>query len=221
MRFFDMAQNLQNRRTLQKDLLSHFVSIGIEASAQSWMAKKFHSREGDEKVTSLQLAGLDVQMKEIHSIEVWRQIRKQRNVSLTHDEIRYIIVLKPGITMRRIPILSTTVISKSEDAKSFQWSGFSWGKLPLLVERLKADENLNKRLQYHFNKNILSEIRIRAMYEDKVDIISDFNLHNPPSRDLLNCIEDIAYHVVSYVVEENKSRDHREEMTRIKLFGND
>jgi hypothetical protein len=221
MRFFDMAQNLQNRRTLQKDLLSHFVSIGIEASAQAWTAQKLHSREGDENVTLLKLAGIHVQMKEIRSVEVWRQTSKHKNVSITRDEIRYVIFLKPGITMRRIPILSTAIVTKLDNTKSFQWDGFTWGKLPLLIERLKADESLNRRLQEYFNKDILGELRIRALYDDKVDIISDYNPRNPPSRDLLDCIDDIACHVVSYVVEENKFRDLREEVTRTKLFGSD
>jgi hypothetical protein len=216
-----MFSIFSHKLQVQDNLQVHFGKLGIEALPHTWIAKKLRSKEGDEKVTLIKLAGLEVQMREIHSIEVWQQTRKKGNISTKQDELRYTIRLKPGVTMRRIPILSNVVIKKINDKKTFQWDGFTWGKLPLLVERLKVDENLNQRLQQFFDTDVLTELRIRALSDDKVDIISDYNPQKLPPRELLACIEDISSHVVSYVSEGNKSRDSREEITRVKLFGND
>lgn len=207
------------RQKMEQHLLTHFQSLGVEVCTKMWAEVKTRRREGNEKVTLRKLANLDIQMGEISSIEVWRQTRKQGRVSMTFDELSYIVMLKPDISISRIPILTSTAIPQTTNDKTFEWVGFTWGKLPLLVERLKVDTPLNNKLQKSFDVNMLTELRIRALYEDRIEIVSNYDPQKLPSRELLDCIEDIAKHVISYITEQNEYRDHQDEITRQKLFG--
>jgi hypothetical protein len=118
----------------------------------------------------------------------------------------------------RIPILTNAITVQDVDRKIFQWNGFTWGKLPILADRLKADNELNNNLQKFFDTGALGELRIHAFSSDAISITTDYNLQRLPSRELLLCIECLARHVDSYVSEQNKFRDHFEEMVKAKLF---
>ena len=128
------------KQRIEDDLLQHFNKIGITASRKTWMAENLRRREGDEKVILQKLASLDVKLNNIVSIEVWREKRRRGHVSTTHDELVYKIPFRNGITLRRIPILTNMSVVQTADKNNFEWTGFMWGKLPLLVERLKADD---------------------------------------------------------------------------------
>lgn len=207
------------RQRMEQHLLTHFQSLGIEACLKTWTEEKTRRREGKEKVIVRKLANLQVQIGEISSIEVWRQTRKQGNMSTTFEELSYVVILKPGITMRHIPIFTSATILQPVDENNFEWTGFTWGKLPLLVERLKTDTQLNNRLQNLFDINMLTELRIRALYEDRIEIISNYDSQRLPSHELLDCIDNIARHAISYITEQNQYRDHQDEITTQKIFG--
>lgn len=207
------------KRRIEKDLLDHFSRIGIIASQQTWEAETFRRREGNEKVSLRKLASLCVHMDNIPAIEVWRETRKRGHTSTTQDELVYKIPFRGTVTLRRIPILTSTTFIQTADKKNFEWTGFAWGKLPLLLERLREDKELNDRLQEIFDEDMLAELRVRALSDDNVDIVSEYDSHRLPPRKLLNCIEEIAKHVISFVTEQNQRRNHADEMVRQKLFG--
>jgi hypothetical protein len=207
------------KQRIEEDLLKHFDSIGITASQKNWIAESLHRREGDEKVILQKLASLSVKLNNIVSIEVWREKRKHGHISTTQDELVYKIPFRNGITLRRIPVLTNMSIVHTADKNNLEWTGFTWGKLPLLVERLQADNELNNKLHKIYEENMLCELRIRALSDDNVDIVSEYNPQRLPPRELITCVEAIAKHVISYVNEQNKARDHVDEIVRQKLFG--
>lgn len=211
--------NMVSKRHIEIELLTHFSNIGVEVHPQEWSAKKIYRREGKEKTTLRKLASFDVGMNLINSIEAWQQTTKRGRVSIIQYELRFIIPFTSAKTLYRIPILTNAITVQDADRKTFQWNGFTWGKLPLLADRLKADNELNDNLQGFFYTGVLGELRIHAFSSDAISITTDCNLQRLPSRELLSCIECLARHVDSFVSEQNSFRDNFEETVKAKLFG--
>jgi len=188
-------------------LLEHLGSIGVRAELQKIESKELKRREEGYRVRLRQLADIRVWLKRIQSIEVWRESKKRKDESTTDDEITYVVTFEPGLSLYRIPILTSTVKTQRVGGKiRFQWRGFQWGRLPLLVDRLKADRGLNRRLLRHFNQSLADDLRIRALSGDRVGIATSYSPQRLPSREFLDCMEDIAQHVNDYVAERNKER---------------
>lgn len=189
-------------------LLEHLESIEVSAQTQEAESQKIRRREEGRVVTLRQLASCRIWLRRIHSIEVWREAKKGKDEPITEDEITYVITFEPGITLGRIPILTNIVSIQIAGGKNrVQWRGFEWGRVPLLVDRLRADTALNSRLQKHVNKDLPDDLRIRALSGNRVGITMVYNPHRLPTREFLTCIEDIAEHVNEYVTERNRERE--------------
>ena len=197
-------------RRVESDLVEHLRSIGIRVELQKVRGAPVRTREDVYAVTLRQLATARVWLTGIHSIEVWRITRKGKDESITLDEITYVVALEPGVTLTRIPILTNAVRAEiTEGTAELQWRGFEWGRLPLLVDRLKVDRDLNSRLLEHFSKGQPRDMRITALSEEgkRVGITTTYDPQWLPSREFLACIEEIAGHVRDYVTERNKARE--------------
>ena len=192
-------------------LLEHLESIGVSALPHEVESNKIRKREEGYRVTLRQLAGFRIRLRRIHFIEVWRESKKRKNESTTEDEITYVITFEPGTTLGRIPILTNIVGIKVAEGKSrFRWRGFEWGKVPLLVDKLKADTALNSKLRKHIDEDLANDLRIRALSGNRVGITMVYDPHSLPTREFLACMEDIAEHVNEYVTERNIEREQQE-----------
>jgi len=192
-------------------LLEHLESIGVTAQPHEVESKKIRKREEGYRVTLRQLAGFRIWLRRIHFIEVWREAKKGENEPATEDEITYVITFEPGTKLGRIPILTNIVsIQVAEGKGRFKWRGFEWGKVPLLVDKLKADKALNSKLRKHISQDLANDLRIRALSGNRVGITMVYNPHRLPTREFLDCMEDIAEHVNEYVTERNIEREQQE-----------
>jgi len=192
-------------------LLEHLESIGVTAQPHEVESQKIRKREEGYRVTLRQLAGFRIWLRRIHFIEVWREAKKEKNKSATEDEITYVITFEPGTKLGRIPILTNIVSIQMAEGKSrFKWRGFEWGKVPLLVDKLKADKALNSKLRKHISQDLANDLRIRALSGNRVGITMIYNPHRLPTREFLACMEDIAKHVNEYVTERNIEREQQE-----------
>jgi len=192
-------------------LLEHLESIGVSAQPHEVESDKIRKREEGYRVTLHQLAGLRIWLRRIQFIEVWREAKKGKNESAIEDEITYVITFEPGTTLRRIPILTNIVsVQMAEDKSRFRWRGFEWGKVPLLVDKLKADKALNSKLRKHISQDMADDLRVRALSGNRVGITMVYDPHRLPTREFLACMEDIAEHVNEYVTERNIEREQQE-----------
>ncbi|HEY32419.1 MAG TPA: hypothetical protein G4O10_04875 [Dehalococcoidia bacterium] len=213
MLFWLLSKRSRKRLIHQTEvqLVEHLRSIGVKAEIQKVKRKVVRTREDGYPVILRQLVTTNVWLRGIQSIEIWQVTRKGEEKSTTLDEISYMITPEPGMTLYRIPILTNIVTVQTADGKTeFEWRGFEWGRLPLLVDRLRTDRNLNSRLLRHFYTNLPDNLRITASSGDKIGITMSYNQQQLPSRELLTCIEDIASHVCDYVAERNSARKQEE-----------
>lgn len=207
-RFISRRSTTRLLREVKTQLLGHLKSIGVRAELQKGENSEIRRREEGYRVRLRQLAGVRVWLTRIQSIEVWRETRKRESNSVTEDEITYVVAFEPGITLSRIPILTNMVRMETAGGKTrFQWRGFQWGRLPLLVDRLRADRSLNRRLRNYYSQDVVDDLRVRALSSKGVGITTSYNRQKLPSREFLNCIEDIAQHVNDYVAERNSERE--------------
>lgn len=214
---FCLLWRRENERQIEKSLLIHFNNIRIEADPQEEFKRKISSHEGNANVTMHKMASFRVDLDNIKFVEVWRYISREGFAMVIQDELSYIIPINHDDILRCIPILTNIVITKRNDGKTFHWNGFTWGNLPLLKDRLIADEELNEKLNEFCQKGLLDEMRIHALSNDSVSIITDYNSQKLPTRELISCIEDISKHIVLYAFAASKYRDYREDTTRKKL----
>ena len=130
--------------------------------------------------------------------------------SVILDERTFVIIPEPGISLNRIPILTNLVITRANKGKNgFKCRGFGWGRLPLLVDRLKVDTELNSRLLGYFNTDLPDNLRNTALPGDRLGITTSYRPQRLPSRDFLACIEDIADHIHNYLAERNRTQELR------------
>jgi hypothetical protein len=192
-------------------LLEHLESIGVTAQPHEVESSKVRKREEGYRVTLRQLAGFRIRLRRIQFIEIWREAKKGKNESAIEDEITYVITFEPGTKLGRIPILTNIVGIRMAEGKSrFKWRGFEWGKVPLLVDKLKADKALNSKLRKHISQDMADDLRVRALSGNRVGITMVYNPHCLPTREFLTCMEDIAEHVNEYVTERNIEREQQE-----------
>jgi len=211
IRFLSRRSTKYLLQQVTNQLLEHLESIGVEAQTQEAESKKIRRREEGYRVTLRQLASFRIWLKRIHSMEVWREAKKGKDEPTLEDEITYVIAFEPGTTLGRIPILTNIVgIQMAEGKTRFQWRGFEWGKVPLLVDKLKADKALNSKLRKHISQDLANDLRIRALSGNRVGITMVYNPHRLPTREFLACMEDIAEHVNEYVTERNIEREQQE-----------
>jgi hypothetical protein len=155
-----------------------------------------------------QLVTIRVYLRGVQEVEIWRITRKGESGTTTVDEITFVIVPKPGMSLNRIPILTNLSMTHTSKGKNrFRWRGFEWGRLPLLVDRLKVDTDLNNRLRGHFATNPPDNLRITAVDGNRIGITTGYDSRKPLTRDFLTCIEDIADHVHEYIAEQNRVRE--------------
>ncbi|HEY91763.1 MAG TPA: hypothetical protein G4O07_08005 [Dehalococcoidia bacterium] len=190
-------------------LEEHLNSIGVPVELIRERNISQHRREAKGMtVTTNLLARAHVCLKRITSIEVYRVSTRSREKSTVLDEITYITDLEPGVTLTRIPVLTNAVLTEREDSPAaFYWSGFEWGKLPLLAHCLEVDKDLNRRLLHHFSTDTPGDLRITALPDNKVGITTSYDPQYLPSRGFLSCLEQIADHINRYAVEQNRTRD--------------
>ena len=195
-------------RQLEVHLVEHLKSISVGAEAQKNKGTVTSTHDDDYALILRHLVTIRVWLRGIESIEIWRITRKGDKESPTLDEMTFIIVPEPGISLNRIPILTNFVKTQTTEGKSgFKWRGFEWGRLPLLVDRLKLDTNLNNRLLGYCDIDRLDNLRIMALSGDRIGITMSYNPQRLPSRSFLVCIENIADHIRDYVTERNRTRE--------------
>jgi hypothetical protein len=191
-------------RQMELQLAEHLRRIGVKAEVQRGNSTVVRTREDGYAVILRQLVTTDVWLKGIQSIEIWRVIRKSEEKSAPLDEITYVIMPEPGMTLNRIPILTNIIGTQTAGGKTgFEWRGFKWGQLPLLADRLKMDKELNSRLRGYLTANVPDGLRITASSGEKISITMNYYPQRLPSREFLTCLEDIASHVHEYVAERN------------------
>jgi hypothetical protein len=188
--------------------VEYLRSVGIDAERQNGKNIVKHTREDDYAVILRHLITIRVWLRGVESIEIWRITRKGEKESSTLDEMTFAITPEPSMNLNRIPILTNLIRADTAMSKSeLKWCGFEWGRLPLLVDRLKADTYLNSRLLEHFDTNFEDDLRITALSGNRIGITTSYNPRKLPSRGFLSCIEDIAGHILNYVAERNRSRE--------------
>ncbi|HEY40731.1 MAG TPA: hypothetical protein G4O18_02605 [Dehalococcoidia bacterium] len=208
--FWSLSWWLRRRqiRQLEANLTEHLRSVGVSAEERRVKGTVVHSHEGDDTVILRHLVTTRVWLRGIQSIEIWRIIRKGKKESVTLDEMTFVVTPESGMSLNRIPLLTNIVKTHTTSGKSgFQWRGFEWGRLPLLVDRLDVDTDLNSRLLRHLDNDLLDDLRITALSGDRVGITTSYRPQQLPSRDFLTCIEDIADHIREYVAEFNRIRE--------------
>jgi hypothetical protein len=120
----------------------------------------------------------------------------------------FVILPEPGMRLNRIPILTNLVKTPADKGKNgFKWRGFEWGRLPLLVDRLKIDTGLNRRLLRYLDTDLPDNLRITVLSGDRIGITTSYNPQRLPSHEFLNCIEDITDHIHDYIAERNRTRE--------------
>jgi hypothetical protein len=200
-------------RRIQAELRAHLEDLGIDATPLAVSRAGVRAQEHQDTVTVRQLAQLRVRLGAIESLEVWRISRKGKDLSIVEDELTCVATLPPGLTLTRVPILTSTVRdSATHGGTLFEWRAFSWGNLPLVADRLRADVPLNRHLAHLLESEIPGELRIRAFPGDRVGISIRYDAGHLPSRDILDCFADIFRHVAAYVAERNRAREERDRL---------
>ena len=195
-------------KQLEAQLVEHLRGIGVGAEEQKSKDIVTYTHEDDCAAILRHLVTARVWLRGIESIEIWRITRKGEKKSVTLDEMTFVIIPEPGMSLNRIPILTNLVKTPATKGKNgFKWRGFEWGRLPLLVDRFKADKDLNNRLLGHFDSDRTDELRITALNGDRIGITTSYSPQQLPSRGFLACIEDIADHIHDYVAERNRTRE--------------
>ena len=208
------------RQQVEAQLVEHLRSIGVRVEPRRVEDAEIRRREDEYAVRLRQLADARVWLRGIDSVEVWHKTKKAGRESVVEDEITYVASLEPGLNLDRIPILTSTVRLQTEGGETaFWWRGFEWGRLPLVADRLRVDQDLNRRLLRHFNTDTPGDLRIRAMPPDRVGISTSHDPEWMPSRELLECIEVISRHVNDYVAERNRERIEEDRHLRAQPAG--
>lgn len=195
-------------KQLEDQLVEHLRGIGVDAEGQKSKDTVTHTHEDEYAVILRHLVTARVWLRGIESIEIWRIARKIERKSVTVDEMTFVIIPEPGMSLNRIPILTNLIKTPvTKDKNGFKWCGFEWGRLPLLIDRLKADNDLNHRLLGDFDSELTDGLRITALNGDRIGITTSYNPQQLPSRGFLACVEDIADHIRGYVAERSRSRE--------------
>ena len=195
-------------RQLETQLVEHLRAIGIRAAELEGKVKLTRTREDEYAVVLRHLVTIRVWLSGIYSIEIWRITRKRANESSTLHEMTFVIAPEPGMSLSRIPILTNIVKTHTTEGRNgFQWRGFEWGRLPLLVDRLKVDTGLHNRLLEYFKFNLPADLRITALDRERIGITTGYSPQQLPSRAFLACVEEIAKHIHDYVAERNIFRE--------------
>jgi hypothetical protein len=208
--FWSYSRRARRRqiRQLEANLVEHLRSIGVSAEKQRVKGAVVRTHGDNHAVILHHLVTVRVWLRGIQSIEIWRITRKGEKESVTLDEMTFVIVPEPEMSLNRIPLLTSAVKTHSNGAKTgFKWRGFEWGRLPLLVDRLEVDTDLNSRLLRHLDTDPPENLRITALSGDRVGITISYSPQRLPSRDFLICIEDIVDHIQEYVAERNRTRE--------------
>jgi hypothetical protein len=195
-------------RQLETQLVDHLRSVGVRAEERKDKVTLTRTREDEYAVILRHLVTIRVWLSGIHSIEIWRITRKRDNESSTLHEMTFVIAPESGMSLSRIPILTNIVKTHATKGRNgFQWRGFEWGRLPLLVDRLKVDTDLHNRLLEYFESDLPAELRITALDRERIGITTGYSPQQLPSRAFVACIEDIAKHIHDYVAERNVYRE--------------
>jgi hypothetical protein len=195
-------------RQLETHLVEHLRGIGVDAEEQKSKGTVTRTHDDDYALILRHLVTIRVWLRGIESIEIWRITRKGNKESPTLDEMTFVITPEPGMSLNRIPILTNIAKTHITEGKNgFEWRGFEWGRLPLLVDRLKVDADLNNRLLGYFNTDLPDNLRITVLSGDRIGITTSYSPQRLPSRSFLVCIEDIADHIRDYVAERNRTRE--------------
>jgi hypothetical protein len=195
-------------RQLEAELVEHLRGIGVGSEKQKITDTVRRTHEDDYAVILRHLVTIRVWLRIIQSIEIWRITRKVDREIITLDEMTFVIIPAPGMSLNRIPILTNLVkTGTTSDKNGFEWRGFEWGWLPLLADRLKIDTALKNRLLGYFNSGMIDDLRITALDGGRIGITTSYSPQQLPSRGLLTCIEDIADHIYNYVTERNRARE--------------
>ena len=129
-----------------------------------------------QEAFSVGLAEIQVRLRHIHSIEVWRETwieehlreggRRDR-VQRHKNTVNYVVPFEPGVT---VPEGVQASITRRRTfwgkIKSFEWRAF-----PAFASRLKADEFMNSRLLGYLGKNLPEDLRIRRRYLDVQQVL--------------------------------------------------
>ena len=195
-------------RQIETQLLEHLRSIGIDAEAQKSKKSVTRTHEDEYAVLLRHLVTIRVWLRGIHSMEIWHITRKGERETITLDEMTFVITPEPEMSLNRIPILTNLVITHTtKGGNDFEWRGFEWGRLPLLVDKLRIDTDLNNRLSRHFDADPADNLRITALSGKRIGITTRYSPQKLPSRGFLACIEDIADHIRDYIAEQNRIRE--------------
>ena len=195
-------------RQLETQLVEHLRGIGVGAEEQKSKGTVARTREDDYAVILRHLVTIRVWLRGIQSIEIWRISRKGDKESVTLDEMTFVIIPEPEMSLNRIPILTNIAKTHITEGKNgFKWRGFEWGRLPLLVDRLRVDADLNNRLLGYFDTDLVDALRITALSGNRIGITTSYSPQRLPSRGFLTCIEDITDHIRDYIAERNRTRE--------------
>jgi hypothetical protein len=195
-------------RQLEAQLVEHLRGIGVDSERQTHKGTVRRAHEDEYAVILRHLVTIRVWLRAIRSIEIWRITRKGDREIVTLDEMTFVMTPEPGMSLNRIPILTNLIRTRTTKGKNrFKWRGFEWGRLPLLVDRLKADTDLNNRLLGYFDSGMVDDLRITALDGERIGITTSYSPQQLPSRGFLTCIDDIAEHISDYVAEQNRTRE--------------
>lgn len=195
---------------MQAELRAHLEGLGIQSEPMSRLGRSIRGRQHDDRLLIRQLVGLKVDLGAIRAVDVWRIVCKGKDISTTEDELTCYTDLPHGLTLARIPILTRTARETGAGTRKqsgFEWHAFSWGKLPLVADRLRADKPLQERLARLLASDIPGDLRIRAFPNERVGISIHYEAHHLPTREVLACFQDIFRHVREYVTERNRARE--------------
>ena len=205
--FFRWSRRRQIRQ-MEAQLLEHLRRLGISAEKQKSKKAVTRTHEDEHAVLLRHLLTIRVWLRRIQSIEIWRITRKRERETVALDEMTFVVTPEPGMSLNRIPILTNLIgASAIEGENGFRWRGFEWGRLPLLVDRLKVDSDLNSRLTEYFDTDMADNLRITALSGKRIGITTRYSPQQLPSRGFLTCIEDIADHIRDYIAEQNRIRE--------------
>lgn len=211
--FWFVSRCLRKHRTrqLKAQLVEHLRSVGVDAEEQKSKNAVTRTHEDEHAVILRHLVTIRVWLKGIQSIEIWRITRMGDRETVTLDEMTFVISPEPGMILNRIPILTNLVKTYTTEGKNgCKWHGFEWGRLPLLVNKLKVDTDLNSRLAGHLETGLADNLRITALSGNRIGITTNYSPQQLPSRGFLTCIEDISDHIRDYIAEQNRVRKLQE-----------
>ncbi len=191
-------------------LLRHFQGIGVGATPYRVSRARRRYRERHEVTVLRRRLAFRLDLSLIDALELWQVSTTAQEQAQPVSELTFVVRLKPGVSLERVPLLTSATARPEGAGLRLEWWGFEWGRLPLLVDRLRADTRLNNCLAHHLQDDFPQRLRITALSEKALGITTPYDPQRLPSRQLLDCYETIAAHACAYIADLNRARAEQE-----------